>query len=124
MSSVAASMAQDFLNQLAAEGSAVTWKQRAVTGTDPYGQPSVTFNPSAITAIVKPLQPRPMDMKLVEAGFQLQNYLWMYYNPSLNVQMLDRVTYAGIDYDVRVTYPHLLEGVAIYNVALLRFVTE
>lgn len=117
-------MAQDFLNQLTQEGSAVTWKQRTVTGKDAYGQPTATFTPSTITAIVKPLQPRPMDMKLVEAGFQLSNYMWMFYNPSLKVQMLDRITYAGIDYDVRITYPHLLEGVAIYGVALLRFITE
>ena len=131
MSSVAASAAADFLNQLAQEGTAVAWKQRTVTGKDSYGQPTATFNAQTIRVLIRLM--KPADVKLVDAGFQMQHYLWMHYDPSLNIQMLDKITYgstditnlgAGTDYEVRLSYPYLLEGVAIYGVALLRFITE
>jgi len=131
MSSVAASAAADFLNQLVQEGTPVAWKQRAVTGKDAYGQPTAKFNPTTIRVIMRLM--RPMDVKLVDAGFQLQHYLWMHYAPSVNIQMLDRITYgstditnlgSGTDYEVRLAYPYLLEGVAIYGVALLRIIIE
>jgi len=122
VSAVGSSAAQDFLSELAQDGSAVTWKQRTVTGTDAYGQPAVTFNPTTIRVIMRLM--RPMDVKLVDAGFQLQHYLWMHYDPSKNVQMLDRINYGGTDYEVRLCYPYLLEGVGIYGVALLRYITE
>ena len=57
----------------------------------------------------------------------------MHYDLNNAIQMLDRVTYgstdlnnlgSGVDYEVRLAYPYLLEGVAIYGQALLRFIVE
>ncbi len=123
MSAVAASTAQDFLRELTESGTPVTWKQRQVRGTDPYGQPVVQFNASSIKALIHLL--RPMDVRLVEPGFQLQHYLWMHYDPAVNLQELDRVTYppsgaGSVDYEVRLTVPYQLAGVNIYGQALLR----
>jgi hypothetical protein len=70
MSAVTPSAAQDFLSELTQDGSPVTWKQRTVTGTDLYGQPSVTFTATPITVIIRLMW--PSDVKLVDAGFQLQ----------------------------------------------------
>lgn len=114
----ASSTAADFLSQLSAEGTQVTWKQRQVSGTDTYGQPKVTFNPSTITAIIRLL--RPMEVRLVEPGFHLQHYLWLHYSPSVNIQILDRIAYQSVDYEVRIAIPFMLAGVAVYGQALLR----
>ena len=122
MSTVAASMAADFLSELSQDGSPVVWKQRTITGTDPYSQPEVQFVPTTIAAIIGKL--RPSDVKLVDAGFQMQQYLWMHYAPSVNVQMLDRITYGGLDYEVRFALPYILQSITIYGQALLRYITE
>lgn len=122
MSTVGSSAAQDFLSELSQDGTSVTWKQRTVTGKDAYGQPIAKFTGTTITVIMRLM--RPADVKLVDAGFQLQHYLWVHYDPSVNVQMLDRITYSSTDYEVRLAYPYLLQGVAIYGVALLRIITE
>ena len=117
---VAQSAATDFLNELNADGTEVTWKQRQVTGTDPYGQPMTKWSDSTITVMLSQL--RATDVRLVEPGYQLAHYLFMHYNPANAIALLDQIVFNGVDYEVRIAYPRQLSSVTIFGYALLRAV--
>lgn len=114
----ATATAQDWLDLLNEIGVQVAWKQRTVTGTTPYGQPKPTLTVTQIPALIGQLS--DTEYRFIEPGFQPQHYLKMKFNPTLAIAVLDQITYAGLDYSVRLVYPYSDAGVVIYNFAYLR----
>jgi hypothetical protein len=113
-----ASAAQDFLEALSQVGSTVTWRQRQVTGRDKYGNPIVQFNPTSIKAIVRGVA--PMEVRLTEPGYVMEQYLTIQYDAAYNIAILDRITYQGVEYEVRAFLPTTEAETKIFGRARIR----
>jgi hypothetical protein len=112
------SLAKDFLRTLNDLGSTVVWQQRQVIGTDKNGNPIVQWNPSSLKMIVRGVG--PMEVRLTEPGYVMEQYLTIQYDPAVNIAILDRITYQGNDYEVRAFLPQTEAGTQIFTRARLR----
>jgi hypothetical protein len=113
-----ASVARDFLQALADEGSTITWEQRQVVGTDKNGNPIVQWNPTSIKVIIRGVD--PMEVRLTEPGFVMEQYLTIQYDPVVNIAILDRIEYQGNEYEVRAFLPQTAAQTLIFQRARIR----
>jgi hypothetical protein len=113
-----AAVAKDFQDILAADGVTVTWEQRQVTGTDKYGNPIVKFNATPIKVLIRATE--PVEVRLTEPGFVMEQYLTIQYDPAYNIAILDRIIYLGNVYEVRAFLPTSAAETKIYSRARLK----
>jgi hypothetical protein len=113
-----ASAAADFLDALNSIGSTIVWEQRQVVGRDKYGNPIVKFNPTSIKAIIRGVQ--PMEVRLTEPGFVMEQYLSIQYDVAYNIDILDRIEYQGVEYEVRAFLPTTEAEMKIFSRARIR----
>jgi hypothetical protein len=113
-----ASAAEDVLQALNDAGTTITWRQRQVTGRDKYGNPIVQFNPTNIKAIVRGVQ--PMEVRLTEPGYVMEQYLTIQYDAAYNIAILDRIIYQGVEYEVRAFLPQTEAETKIFSRARIR----
>jgi hypothetical protein len=113
-----ASAAGDFLEALNVAGTTVTWRQRQVLGRDKYGNPIVQFNPTDIKAIVRGTE--PLEVRLTEPGYVMEQYLTIQYDAAHNIAILDRIVYQGVEYEVRAFLPQTEAETKIFSRARIR----
>jgi hypothetical protein len=113
-----ASAASDFLDALNNVGSTVVWEQRQVVGRDKYGNPILKFNPTSIKAIVRGTD--PMEVRLTEPGYVMEQYLTIQYDVAYNIDILDRIEYQSVEYEVRAFLPTTEAETKIFGRARIR----
>jgi hypothetical protein len=113
-----AAVAKDFQDVLAADGITVTWEQRQVTGTNKYGNPIEKFNAASIKVLIRATE--PVEVRLTEPGFVMEQYLTIQYDPAHNIAILDRILYLGNVYQVRAFLPTSAAETPIYSRARLK----
>lgn len=112
------SAAEDVLQTLNDAGTTITWRQRQVIGRDKYGNPIVQFNPTSIKAIVRGTA--PLEVRLTEPGYVMEQYLTVQYDAAYNIAILDRIIYQGVEYEVRAFLPQTEAETKIFGRARIR----
>jgi polynucleotide 5'-kinase involved in rRNA processing len=78
----------------------------------------VKFVPTQIKAIVRGVE--PMEVRLTEPGYVMEQYLTIQYDPSIPIAILDRINYQGNEYEVRAFLPQTEAETMIFGRARLR----
>ena len=100
---VLASVKVDYERELVRSGITVGWMQQTVVGQDKNGNDVCKFVTTNIQAFIRGAEPQ--DVRLIEPGFTLEQYLVMTCSASNDVAILDRVTFGGDLYEVRAMLP-------------------
>ena len=113
-------MASSFATIIQISGdTATTYQVANRTGSDGYGEPTVTYSGSTITAYVEPLGDK--EIELEEPGFLPAHYVKVYmpYNTITPVTQ-DRFTWSSIDFEIRSVIPRKFDDAIVYYEVLAR----
>lgn len=111
---MAAVMASSFARVIEISGdTAVTYNIANISGSDGYGEPTITYSGSTIQAYVEPLGDR--EIALIEPGFIAGHYVKLYMpHSTITPSHQDRFTWASIQFEIRSVIPRKWDSSVIF----------